>query len=512
MSEFSLGGDVVVAVVGAGAMGAGIAQIAAQSGHQVLLYDAKQGAAQTAIDSISKQLAVRVERAKLSEGQRSQTLRCLRAVDSIEAIAGSALVVEAIVEKLEAKRELFALLESVLGDEVVFATNTSSISITSIAAGLRRPERVVGMHFFNPAVVMPLVEVVSGAATDIAVAEGVFQLAGQWGKTPVHAKSTPGFIVNRVARPFYAEGLRLYQEGVAAPETLDAIIRVCGGFRMGPFELMDLIGHDVNYSVTRSVFDGYYGDPRFAPSLVQLELVNAGFLGRKTGRGFYNYADSSRRPDPAVEPSTPPPSSEIVVNTSHPVGSAISKRLIGGGLNVVEFSESTEQDWIARFGAAVVAMTDGRSASQRAAESSIDQLILLDLLLDPEHAKGIAISSSAKCSASGRQVVVGMLQAAGFDVYSVADSPGLVVMRTVAMLANEACDAVHQAVCTPAAVDVAMRGGVNYPKGPIAWAAQLGADVVLGVVDHLYDHYREPRYRASPRLRELQWTGANIYE
>jgi 2-(1,2-epoxy-1,2-dihydrophenyl)acetyl-CoA isomerase len=208
--------------------------------------------------------------------------------------ARCALVVEAIVEDLDVKRGLFAELEGIVGPDCILATNTSSISVTAIAAGLQRPERLVGMHFFNPVPLMALVEVISGVATDKAVADTVYATAEAWGKNPVHAKSTPGFIVNRVARPYYAEALRLLQEQAADAATLDAVMRDCGGFRMGPFELMDLIGHDVNFSVTQSVFDAYFGDPRFTPSTLQQELVNAGFLGRKSGRGFFRYGEAWR--------------------------------------------------------------------------------------------------------------------------------------------------------------------------------------------------------------------------
>lgn len=510
MSDCKFSSDDVVAVVGAGAMGAGIAQVAAQAGHPVLLHDARDGAAEAAIDTIGKQLARRVEQGKLSSESRDKVLKGLRPVRSLVGIHKARLVIEAIVENIEAKQALLASIEKVVEDSAVLATNTSSISITAIGAALRLPERLVGMHFFNPAAVMPLVEVISGAATSLEVAQCVHDLAQRWGKIPVLASSTPGFIVNRVARPYYAEALRLLQEGVATPATIDEVMRVCGGFRMGPFELMDLIGHDVNYAVTRSVFDAYYGEPRFSPSLIQLELVNAGFLGRKTGRGFYEYGEGVTPPAPVREASVPVPKN-IVINTSHPVGWALASRLLAAGCEISQPPRDLSADTVAKVGEAVLVVTDGRTASQRSVESGILHLVVMDILLEPDRATGVALACSARCSPEAQRKITGLLQAAGLQVFPLKDSPGLAVMRTVSMLVNEASDAVHQGVCTAEAVDIAMRNGVNYPLGPIAWADRIGSMVVLEAIDHLYEHYREPRYRASPRLRQMRWTEGGVH-
>ncbi|HZX27674.1 MAG TPA: 3-hydroxyacyl-CoA dehydrogenase NAD-binding domain-containing protein, partial [Telluria sp.] len=256
----------VIAVIGSGAMGSGIAQVAAQAGYQVKLYDTRAEAVDKALADIGKALGKLAEKGKLTQDEAGDVRGRLHPVSALSDLRDAALVVEAIVENLDVKRKLFADLEDIVGDDCILATNTSSISVTSIAAPLRRPQRVAGMHFFNPVPLMALVEVISGLATDKAVADTVYATALALGKSPVHAKSTPGFIVNRVARPYYAEALRVLNEQAADPATIDALLREAGGFRMGPFELMDLIGHDINYSVTQSVHNAYYGDPRFTPS------------------------------------------------------------------------------------------------------------------------------------------------------------------------------------------------------------------------------------------------------
>src|SRR5574343_69778 len=296
VSQAPLSQQSVIAVVGTGAMGAGIAQVAAAAGHPVKLLDARPDAAVRAVAGIRAQFAKLAEKGKMTAEAAQAAGDRLIAVDQLADLADAALVVEAIVENLEAKQKLYADLEAIVSPDCIFGTNTSSISVTAIGAALKRPERLAGLHFFNPAPLMALVEIVSGLATDKAVADTLFATANAWGKTAVHAKSTPGFIVNRVARPYYAEALRLLAEGAADVATLDAVMREAGGFKMGPFELMDMIGHDVNFAVTRSVWTAFFHDQRFLPSLLQQEMVDGGFHGKKSGRGFYDYRDDAVRP------------------------------------------------------------------------------------------------------------------------------------------------------------------------------------------------------------------------
>jgi len=293
-----------VGVVGAGAMGSGIAQVAAQAGHQVILADTNPQATAKARSNIGDVLLKLVEKGKISVAARDTALERIQFVElplgeAITAYGGCGIVIEAIIEELAAKQALFAKLSAAVASDAVLATNTSSLSVASIAAGCSRPERVIGIHFFNPAPVLPLVEIVPWLGTDSGVVARALQLVESWSKTPVVASDTPGFIVNRIARPFYGEAIRMLEEGVGDVSTIDWAMRELGGFRMGPFELMDFIGNDVNYAVTRSVFEGFFYDPRYRPSLTQRRLVEAGFLGRKSGRGYYDYRPGATAPKPS---------------------------------------------------------------------------------------------------------------------------------------------------------------------------------------------------------------------
>ncbi|BDU09855.1 3-hydroxyacyl-CoA dehydrogenase [Pseudomonas sp. RtIB026] len=502
----ALDNDALVAVIGAGAMGAGIAQVAAQAGHPVRLYDNRPGAAAQAIEGIDRQLGRLVEKGRLTPDTRSTIRARLQPIDSLDDLADARLVIEAIVESLPIKQELLRQLEARCADDCILASNTSSLSITSLAAGLRHPQRVIGMHFFNPAPLMALVEVVSGLATAPTLASTLYDTARNWGKQPVHTRSTPGFIVNRVARPFYAESLRLLQEGAADCATLDALLRDAGGFRMGAFELTDLIGHDVNYAVTCSVFEAFYGDFRFQPSLVQKELVDAGRLGRKTGQGFYSYAEGAERPAPAALTSQAPVE-RCTVEGDLGVLRPLVERLRAKGIDVTERAGGG----LLRVRDATLALSDGRLASQRAREDGLRNLVLLDLALDYTSATRLAISHGAECSAEALDQAVALLAWAGLSACPVADLPGLVVLRTVAMLANEAADAVLQGVGTPGDIDLAMRAGVNYPRGPLAWADDLGVGYTLNVLDNLQRSYGEERYRPSLLLRRTHAEGGRLH-
>ena len=509
-----LSAETLVGVIGAGAMGAGIAQVAAQSGHRVLLADAQQGAVERALARIAAELQSLAAKGRLAHSEADAARARIQPVPA-SGFGGCGLVVEAIVEDLAAKRALLHGLEDVVADEAILASNTSSLSITAMAAGLKRPERVVGMHFFNPPTRMKLVEVISGLETSADVASTVFATAESWGKKPAYAKSTPGFIVNRIARPFYGEAWRSYIEGAADPATIDAIVRDCGGFPMGPFELMDLIGHDVNLAVSTAVFEATFGERRYAPSLAQQELVRAGRLGRKSGRGIYDYRNGAAKPAPAVEPGAEPVKRVVAVG-SLGIATPIITRLEAAGIDVVRVqgprsAQEVSAGWL-EIGPARLMMTDGRPATRRAMEEKHEHLVLFDLALDYAKTPRLGLARADQCGLAAFRTVCATLGLAGYSCSPLDDVAGLVVMRLIAMLVNEAADAVAHGTCSVDAIDVAMRYGVNYPRGPMEWSEQVGLRVFARTLANLREHYGEERYRTSALITRKGYTGAGFHE
>ncbi|MBX3163648.1 MAG: 3-hydroxybutyryl-CoA dehydrogenase [Bacteroidetes bacterium] len=375
----------IIGVIGSGAMGSGIAQVAASASHNVLVYDNNQNALAKAENNLKSGLQKLVEKQKISAEKQNEILSNIQFVHELTSLSSCHLIIEAIVENLEVKKSVFSELEKIVSPNCVLASNTSSLSITSIAGACAKSERVLGIHFFNPATLMPLVEIIGGIASDENIVSSAKKLIDSWEKVTVIAKDTPGFIVNRVARPFYSEALRIYEEGIADMPTIDWAMKEIGGFKMGAFELMDLIGHDVNYVVTETVWKQFYFDPKFKPALSQKRLLEAGFLGRKSGRGFYNYAPDAKIPEPKKDVE---------------LGNLIFKRIL-------------------------------------------------------------------------------------------------------AMLINEAADTLYLNIASAADIDLAMTKGVNYPKGLLRWADELGIETVVNELNALNHFYEEDRYRTSPILKKM---------
>ncbi|MFF2362004.1 3-hydroxyacyl-CoA dehydrogenase [Streptomyces sp. NPDC058122] len=479
-----------VAVVGTGTMGQGIAQVALVAGHPVRLYDAAPGRAAAAAEAIGARLDRLVAKDRLTGADRDAARARLQPAEHLTDLADCALVVEAVLEELDVKQRLFGELEDIVGDDCLLATNTSSLSVTAIGGALRNPGRLVGLHFFNPAPVLPLVEVVSGFATDVTSATRAYETARAWGKTPVACADTPGFIVNRIARPFYAEAFAVHESQAADPATIDAVLRESGGFRMGAFELTDLIGQDVNESVTHSVWRSFFQDVRFTPSLAQRRLVESGRLGRKTGHGWYDYGDGAEPAEPHTAETAQPPAYVVAEGDLGPAAEILSL-IREAGIRLREDEEDHGTRLVLPSGGQLV-LADGQTSVE------FRDVVYFDLALDYRKATRIALSTSQDTAPQTLSEAIGLFQALGKDVSVIGDCPGMIVARTVARIVDLAHDAVAKGVATEEDIDTAMRLGVNYPLGPFEWSRRLGADWSYDVLDEL--HVRDPSGRYAPSL------------
>lgn len=543
-----------IGVVGAGTMGTGIAQVAAQGGYEVFVSDPFPQQLERCLETIRKFLDRAVEKGRLQAGEREAVLGRIRTTTALSDLSAADFVIEAALEDLELKKKVFAELDQCCRSEVILATNTSSLSITAVGALTRRQDRVVGMHFFNPVPLMPLVEVIRGHRTSAETAEATFQVASRFGKHPVRAQDTPGFIVNRVARPYYAEGLKLFQDQVADAATIDAALRAVG-FRLGPFELMDLIGIDVNLAVTRSVYGQHFDEPRFRPSLVQAKMVQAGLLGRKTGAGFYTYGDIGREqaadPAPAGTAAAEdvPAGAVLLVAAGGkeqvPLAGALRQaglepRLVAPG-DSAALSAAGHDAWLALD--LTVAGPDARRATLQQLDRALPAEAWLVAAAPPLPVTDLAAVTGrpGRCLGLGGlppydagalewivpwQVagewggaaavaalpgpVAALSRRLNRTPLAVSDGMGGLAARVVACLVNEACHALTEGVATPADIDAAMRLGTSYPFGPLEWGDRLGPDFVLHIMQGLYADLAEDRYRPAPLLRRLAAAGGRF--
>lgn len=488
-----------VAVVGSGTMGQGIAQVALLAGHPVRVHDAAPGRAEEAVEAITARLGRLVDKGRLAAADRDAARDRLETVDDLAGLAGCGLVIEAVLERLDVKQALFRALEEVVDADCLLATNTSSLSVTGIGGALRVPGRLVGLHFFNPAPVLPLVEVVSGVATHESAATCAYDTALAWGKTPVRCADTPGFIVNRIARPFYAEAFRLYEEQAADPATIDAVLKESGGFKMGPFELTDLIGQDVNEAVTRSVWEAFFHDPKFTPSPAQRRLVAAGRLGRKSGHGWYDHGPDAAPPEPhTAEPCAAPGTVGVHGRPDGPLGTVVDLLEEAGVALTEDRTPGVSTPFIGLPGGARLTLTQGAAAT----EELDGPHIRLDLALDYRTCTRVALAPGADVADEDVRAAIGLFQRLGKKVSVVADTPGMIVARTVAMLIDFALDAEARGVADRADIDTAMKRGVNYPRGPLEWCDEVGVRWVWQTLSSLHDAYPSGRYGPSVPLAQ----------
>ena len=492
-----------IAVVGAGLMGRGIAQIAAQAGFEVAIFDVKPDAAAEARRAIAATLAMLAAKGKLTEDDAARATARIAVVGGLNELSRVDLVIEAIIERLDAKQALFAALEAIVGKQCILATNTSSLSVTAIAAACANPERVAGLHFFSPVPLMKLVEVIGGLLTDPQVVERLLAFGEALGHTPVRARDTPGFIVNHAGRGYGTEALRILGEGIADVATIDRVLTEGAGFRMGPFALFDLTGLDVSQPVMESIYHQYYEEPRFRPSPLGAQRLAARVLGRKTGRGFYDYGSGAAPVAPSPAPAAAP-ARRLWVSTRD---SAARQRVAS---LIARLGADLDPEAQPAHDALCLVLPCGCDATTAALDESLDpaRTIALDAL--PDLAKHRTLMTTPITRPDVRDAVHALFAADGVGVAMIHDSPGFIVQRVLAHIVNIACDIAQQRIAAPADIDLAVRIGLAYPMGPLAWGDALGPARVLAILNELARAYGDPRYRPSPWLSRRARLGVSL--
>ncbi len=494
-----------VGIVGVGAMGRGIAQIAAQAGSTVMLFDTQPGAVAKARDTICAQWDKLCEKGRMDAAQVAAQKARLRTADSMDALSDCNLVIEAVVERLDVKKALFAELEGLVSPTTVLVTNTSSLSVTAIAAGLKRPLQFAGYHFFNPVPLMKVVEVIAGLKTDQAICADLAGYAHQMGHTPVQAQDTPGFIVNHAGRGYGTEALRIVSEGVADFATIDRILRDQIGFKLGPFELMDLTALDVSHPVMESIYHQYYEEPRYRPSVITAQRLAAGIVGRKTGEGFYHYTDGVAQipPEPAVPQVHEMPAVWVSPRAARRAELLQLLKTLGASIETGAAPSPAALTLVAPLGFDITTV---------AVVERLDpaRTVGIDMLVDDAATRRRVLATNPATRGDMRDAAHALFARDGKAVSVIRDSGGFVSQRVVATIINIAADICQQGICSPKDLETAVTLGLGYPMGPLAMGDRYGPTNVLEVLFNMQTVYGDPRYRPSPWLRRRGAIGLSL--
>ena len=494
--------DLRIGIVGAGVMGCGIAQLFLQAGYPVRLYDTRDGALDAAAEFINKMVGRQVEKGRFTQREAETMLAGLTLCRGMDGLASCRVIIEAVVELLDVKKQLFAELENIVSDQAILASNTSSLLVSDIAAACARPERVAGLHFFNPVPLMRVVEVIPAVLTEAAVIEELSSLVAATGHRAVVAADQPGFLVNHAGRGFTTEALRILEEGVARPVDVDRVMREALGFRMGPFELLDLTGLDVSGKVMQSVYDQFLQEPMYRPSSLVPPRMAAGLFGRKTGCGFYRYEDN-RKIEPEEAPVPQVTRRKVWLDdVGNEAARLLAEELQAAGAQLADSPAGRHT--------MVLLRPWGNDVSQECAELGLDPVraAAVDPLPDPGVRRTLMLSPVT--APAVRDSMHGLLAAGGVPVTVINDSPGFISQRILAVIVNIAANIAQRRIASVPDIEAAVTLGLGYPHGPLSWGDKVGADSIAEILDNLFDQTLDPRYRQSPWLRRRVLCGVSL--